>query len=1524
MKNLIRFLRKAWFPLLCLSFVIVACNLNEAQEKQVFSFTTLNDSLTGYDYAVIVLQDGSGKTLDTLFKGPVTAATNLKGLEAPHYKGGAAVIVIQGYKGGVIVYEIERGYDGATGVAQPAIPVVIPSALISLQDIILTVKVGDTSYLPALQLSPSNLSTKQIRWTSSAPNILRADQSGYRALAIGSAWLKAQLGADTTKRDSLKVNVIAKDTTVTPALLERLTLSPETLQVAVSGAPQRFNVAFYPANAPTEIVYGSLDTTVATINASGWVRGIKAAFTRVFVRSLAVAGVTDTAWVNVIPKLAVESVRFKARSLELFQQGASESLEVEVLPTLANQDVDLQVRNTSVAKITAGKIQGLLEGETWLVAKSQDDPSKLDSIKLSVLPSVQVESVTVKPDTLRLYLKGESRALAANIYPVTAQPRFIWSSSAPLVAAVDAAGKVTPGIQGYAYVTAISKADSSKRDSALVLVKKDTPRLAVGPDSTISIGQTVKVFPVAPQDYGLIVEFKADMNGDGTFEVSDTALKAVSYTYASAAEYLLKFYVKDTEGNDTIVTRKIKAVDGVVVQITSPKDGFVTNQNPIDVTWSIDKASRTDKDTLKEGENTIVRSTKDGAGTVVSTSIKVTLDTKQPVKPIVKGPENTVNSRNPTWTWKGGGEGAGTFRILLDATNMAAAKIVTDTFYTVDSALTDGAHILYVQERDLAGNWSQSGQYTIRIDATAPAKPAVQSLPAITNNLKPAWTWNKASDGSGNFEYKMDNGDFSAPGTPTTATEYTPSINLSPGTHSLFVREKDSVGNWSLPGNAQVQIDTIPPGQPKVTGTSPTNLAPAWKWTSGGAGGSGTFRYRLGDSNFPADAAETQDTAYVLNGAVSGTTYTLFVQERDVAGNWSKAGSLPIKFDLTSPTVAISAPQASGTYNTALSAIPMSGTASGPNAISKVTYSIDGGVAANATLGAGGAWSISSIPVADGKTIVVTVTALDVLGNSGFSSLSVMRDNTNPNPPSIKTSPASEVKTTTGAWTWDAGNDGSGSGLSGKYRYNINNGAWTETTALTATNVALTEGDNTFYLQEQDKVGNWSNSATSSVKLDTKGPTLTFTNPTSTGNTYTSTTTPDITIKGTATDAGVGVKSVECDLAGSPAVDFSNGTWTVAAKFPAGTTTVNCWANDNLNTKGPTVLIKININMPKPTIKKLSYVAGMVFNTASFRVNYTDTIDGVASSNFKDVTLSSEGENNVTLTTKATNAVGETGSLNVKYYYRPKAIFVNGSAQGKNDGTSWADAYTNFESAKSSSKAQTVEAQIWMSKGTYSPTSSNDGAELPPSALILGGFDAASLPSDTLASLRNTTTNRTLLLGYIFILSKLGPRFDFNSIEMEDVRMFTSEVKSGANLNFVNCKIWGLKFPDDVWSFETDVPMNLRFIGTDVVSKPGLDEFNMSFASPGGVFTAINSSFTRLETGKYSLFLGDNGGSTNDGTAYYFDNCTLNYEMDNFTNQLNIANPKSTLSIINSRVRYGATSIHTEGTLVYQNNTNLP
>ena len=291
-------------------------------------------------------------------------------------------------------------------------------------------------------------------------------------------------------------------------------------------------------------------------------------------------------------------------------------------------------------------------------------------------------------------------------------------------------------------------------------------------------------------------------------------------------------------------------------------------------------------------------------------------DGTPPNASVVAGPVGPINNPLPSFSWvSGGNDGAGLYRYGF-AEGVWLASDSTDTAFTPTSKLPDGRYIFYVQERDASGNWSVSGNCTFIVDTLAPNAPSVQGPSSPSNNSRLVWTW--SGGGGGAHLYRCGYAEDAWLATDVSATSFSSEQNLSEGSHTLYVQERDEAGNWSGSGSYAITVDSIPPNAPAVSGTpSPTaNALPSWTWVSGGNGGVGQYRFGFAEGAWLADNATA--VAFTPAAPLPDGMNTLFVQERDEAGNWSASGSFAVTVDATSPA----APVVSGSVSPANSAKP--------------------------------------------------------------------------------------------------------------------------------------------------------------------------------------------------------------------------------------------------------------------------------------------------------------------------------------------------------------------------------------------------------------------------------------------------------------------------------------------------------------------------------------------------------------------------------------------------------------------------
>lgn len=238
---------------------------------------------------------------------------------------------------------------------------------------------------------------------------------------------------------------------------------------------------------------------------------------------------------------------------------------------------------------------------------------------------------------------------------------------------------------------------------------------------------------------------------------------------------------------------------------------------------------------------------------------------KTPPNPVNITGITPINNLRPTWFWTSGGGGNGTYR--YDLNNSGMWTETTDTSFTPASDLVPGSNRLVVQERDDANNWSADSFFDIVIDITPPDPPLLSGT-TPTSDPRPTWYWVSGGGGNGVYRYDLNN---SGTWTETTATSFTPAMDLPEGFNRLTVQERDEATNWSGSSFFDIFVDITPPTIDISTPSSGiTRTGPVSYLVTYADAGSGLAAITLVPANITLNATGTA-TANIIVGGVGST-----------------------------------------------------------------------------------------------------------------------------------------------------------------------------------------------------------------------------------------------------------------------------------------------------------------------------------------------------------------------------------------------------------------------------------------------------------------------------------------------------------------------------------------------------------------------------------------------------------------------------------------------------------------------------
>ncbi|MDK9359064.1 Ig-like domain-containing protein [Lelliottia sp. V106_10] len=368
-------------------------------------------------------------------------------------------------------------------------------------------------------------------------------------------------------------------------------------------------------------------------------------------------------------------------------------------------------------------------------------------------------------------------------------------------------------------------------------------------------------------------------------------------------------------------------------------------------------------------------------------------------------------------TLSGIGEAGTTITIFDNGTKIGTTTVDAkgNWSFTPPNALSNGSHTLTSTATDAAGHTSApSAGITIVVDTVAPTAPVISSVTddvdpvtgplnngGSTNDQRPLLTGTAEANSTVTI---YDNG--IAIGTVTAAANgswtFTPSVNLSEGSHVLTVRATDVAGNTSAASSGfTITVDITAPAAPSAfvvndevgsirgaVSAGQTTDASQPRLTGRGDPGSTIIIYDNGVEVGRVTVGPNGLWAVAPNGPLSEGPHSVTVREIDAAGNPSGL-SQAINFivDTVAPTQPVIALNPAGNQVT--------GTAE-PN--STITITNGTGQSWTGTTDGSGNFTIPLSPAqTNGQTI--SVIASDAAGNDSIPATVVATDTIAPNPP---------------------------------------------------------------------------------------------------------------------------------------------------------------------------------------------------------------------------------------------------------------------------------------------------------------------------------------------------------------------------------------------------------------------------------------------------------------------------------------------------------------------------------------------
>ena len=292
--------------------------------------------------------------------------------------------------------------------------------------------IGDSKQLSASVLAES-ATNRKLRWTSSNSGIISVDANGrISAKNVGRATIYAYATDGSGIFDSVTIEVIKPVTSIT--------ISPGSVSVA-EGKSAKVSVSVAPADATyKEVEWSSSDSSIATVDYSGEITGVKAGICKVYATSVDGNNVIGVCKVTVKPTVPATGITINSKSITMLP-GQTRTLTARIKPTKSTESVTWVSGDTSVATVSAnGTVTARGQGNTEIYAISNE--TGVESSCEVIVLALNATYITLEQyDSYDLDVFGATQNIK-------------WYSNNKRVATVTSSGRVIARMAGTTTITA--------------------------------------------------------------------------------------------------------------------------------------------------------------------------------------------------------------------------------------------------------------------------------------------------------------------------------------------------------------------------------------------------------------------------------------------------------------------------------------------------------------------------------------------------------------------------------------------------------------------------------------------------------------------------------------------------------------------------------------------------------------------------------------------------------------------------------------------------------------------------------------------------------------------------------------------------------------------------------------------------------------------------------------------------------------------------------------------------------------